>query len=352
MRYPGVHCATTAFRVFPDVRQMVTLGAEAHSDGEGCGVPLGFEEQSFVRGMLRRLLEERFGKAFERFFQNLMCARYADFIDVRTHGKLGDIGADGLGLHDGKLYACYAPEVPDAVAVRTKFNDDLAKAVAKRGDHFETFVFVHNDLRGVHPEISILLGQARLAHPTLRFEHRGPQHLLRELCRLEREEIEELLGCQIPVTDRVYRIGLDDLEPLLAHLVAQRRQTSASAPAREVPPDKVDYNRLCLEDREEIIAALRYTPLVEEYYQQRRDVTERDEVAQGINAYYQQLKTDYEDPGDVLWKLQEYVAGNARGRREHERAVMVVLTYFFETCDIFEEPPTNWRAPARQGTVA
>lgn len=37
---------------------------------------LSFEEQSFVRGMLRRLLDERFGKEFERFFQDLMCARY------------------------------------------------------------------------------------------------------------------------------------------------------------------------------------------------------------------------------------------------------------------------------------
>ncbi len=313
---------------------------------------LTFEEQSYVRGMLRRLLDERSGKAFERFFQNLMCARYPDFIDVRTHGNLGDIGADGLGLYDGKLYACYAPEVPDAAAVRTKFNDDLAKAVAKRGDHFDTFVFVHNDLRGVHPELSILLSQARQEHPTLRFQQRGPQHLHRELCRLERDEIEELLGCEIPVSDRVYRIGLDDLEPLLAHLVEQRRQASAFTAPHEVPPDKLDYNRLCTEDRDEIIAALRYTYLVDEYYQQRRDITERDEVAEGINAYYRQIRPAYDDPGDVLWKLQEYVAGNARGRREHERAVTVVLGYFFETCDIFEEPPTNWRTPVGLGAAS
>jgi len=120
----------------------------------------------------------------------------------------------------------------------------------------------------------------------------------------------------------------------------------------EVPPDKLDYNRLCSEDRAEIIAAQRYTYLVDEYYQQRRDVTERDEVAEGINAYYRQIRPAYDDPGDVLWKLQEYVAGNARGRRDHERAVMVVLGSFFETCDIFEEPPTNWRTSTGRGTAS
>ncbi|WP_239334036.1 ABC-three component system protein [Frankia sp. CiP3] len=310
---------------------------------------LGFEEQSFVRAMLRRLLDERSGKAFERFFQDLMCARYPGFIDVRTHGKLGDMGADGL--LDGKLYACYAPEVPDATAVRTKFKKDLAKATAKRGDHFDTFVFVHNDLRGVHPEISILLGQASRDHPTLLFENRGPRYLHRELCRLEREEIEDLLGCEIPVSERVYRIGLDDLEPLLAHLVAQRRAARFPAPAREVPPDKLAYNELSAEDRDEIVFAMRYTPQVEEYYQGRTDITERDEVAQGFSAYYQQVKAAYQEPGEVLWKLQEYVAGNARGSRDHERAVMVVLAYFFETCDIFDEPPLGWRAPAEHGAA-
>ncbi|ABW16392.1 conserved hypothetical protein [Parafrankia sp. EAN1pec] len=153
---------------------------------------LTFEERTFARSMLRHLLEERTGNAFEHFFQDLISARYPTFIGVRTHGKLGDMGADGLG--DGKLFACYAPEVPDADAVRGKFRSDLAKAVAKRDGQFDTFVFVHNDLRGVHPEISVLLTQARKDHPTLHSENLGPSRLQQELLRLERDEIEQA-GC-------------------------------------------------------------------------------------------------------------------------------------------------------------
>lgn len=313
---------------------------------------LSFEEQSFVRGILRGRLEELFENAFERFFQNLMCARYPDFVDVRTHGNLGDIGADGLSLHDRKLYACYAPEVRDVAEVRRKYRSDLGKAIAKRADEFDTFVFVHNDLRGVHPELSSLMAQARHDHPHLRFEQIGPQRLYQELRQLDRDEIQILLGCEIPVTDRVYGIGLSDLEPLLTHLITQRRNATSQTLAREVPRYKLDYNRLGSEDRDEIVFAMRYTPQVDDYYQQRRDVTERDEVAQGFNAYYQKIKTDYDDPAEVLWKLQEYVAGNARGSRDQERAVMVVLAYFFETCDIFEEPPSHWLAPAVREAVS
>ncbi|MEV4705448.1 ABC-three component system protein [Actinoplanes sp. NPDC049316] len=310
---------------------------------------LSIEDQCFVRAILRRKLEELFENAFEQFFQSIMCARYPDFINVRTHGNIGDIGADGLSLHDRKLYACYGPQVPDAKEVRRKFRSDLQKGIDKRGGQFNTFVFVHNDLRGVHPEVSIALNEAAVAYSKLRFQQMGPPQIHRELCRLERDVIADVLCCEFPAVDRVWRVGPNDLEPLLAHLVAQRRNASAQPLAREVPPDKLDYNRLGPEDRDEIVQAMRYTPLLEDYYQSRTDVTERDEVAQGFNSYYREVKAEYDDPGDVLWKLQEYVAGNARRSREQERAVMVVLAYFFETCDIFEEPPANWTTSAVQG---
>ncbi|MCX4584632.1 hypothetical protein [Streptomyces sp. NBC_01481] len=89
-----------------------------------------------------------------------MCARYPDFLDVRTHGNLGDQGSDGLSLHARKLYACYAPRSFDAAKLRKKFHDDLNSALAQRMGQFGTFVFVHNDLRGVHPEVGTMLMEA------------------------------------------------------------------------------------------------------------------------------------------------------------------------------------------------
>ncbi|MDP9795978.1 hypothetical protein J2S43_004490 [Catenuloplanes nepalensis] len=291
------------------------------------------------------MLDEHFDSAFEHLFHKIMCERYPDFINVRTHGTLGDLGADGLRLHDRTLYACYAPQSPDAGEIRRKFHSDLTKAIEKRGGQFTTFVFVHNDARnGVHPEVSLLLNDARITHPDLKFEQMGPIHLYRELCGLERDVIADVLGCDFPSTDRVYRVGPSDLEPLLAHLVSLRRSGSLLAEAREVPPGKLDYNRLSRDDREEFVLAMRYTPMVEDYYQARTDVTERDDVAFGFHTYYRDLRQEYQDPAEIIWKLQEYVAGNVRGSREQERAVMVILAYFFETCDIFEEPPADRQA--------
>lgn len=311
---------------------------------------LNFQERIYVRLLYRDVMATLYGNAFEDFFHNLMTYRYPDFVDVRTHGNIGDLGADGLRLFDSKLYACYAPEVFDssnAAKVNDKFADDLDKAKVKRGGEFTTFVFVHNDARGLHPEVTRLLAQARRDHTPLAFEQLGPRHLLRELLQLVRNEIEDLLKAEIQVADLVYGIGLDDLRPLLEHLVEHRKRGATPEPAAAVSDLKMDFNRLDHDDREMLRLGMRHTYLIEQYYAGLVDVTERDEVAADFNAYYRDIAREYSEPDDVLRKMQEYVAGNERGTPPLERALWVVLAHFFERCDIFDNPQPGW-APAVQ----
>jgi hypothetical protein len=293
--------------------------------------------------MYRELMASLHGDAFEDFFQRLMSVRYGDFVQVRTHGNLGDLGADGLRLHNGRLYACYAPEVFNATKVGGKFTGDLASAMRQRGGEFKIFVFVYNDVRGLHPEVTRLLAQARLDHPSIGFEPMGPPHLLRKLFDLVRHEIEDLLRAPIQVENLVYGVGLEDLTPLLQHLMENRRRTDGRAAPREVSELKMDYNALSEDDQEMLRLGMRHTHLVEQYYQGVIDVTERDEVAADFNAYYRLMAEEYQDPDQIVTELQKYVAGNQRGRAGMEIALWVVLAYFFETCDIFQEPPPGWQ---------
>ncbi|MEV0453826.1 ABC-three component system protein [Catellatospora methionotrophica] len=316
---------------------------------------LNFTERAFVRLMFYDRMTDIYGSAFEDFFHRLMTLRYPDFVQVRTHGNIGDLSADGLRLHDGRLYACYAPEVFDtenARKVQAKFDGDLSGALAKRGGEFKTFVFVHNDKPGLHPHVTKLLAQAARDHAPLLFEPVGRAHLLRELYRLVRHEIEDLLGTRIMVEDLVYRVGLDELKPLLDHLVEHRRQASGQQRPREVSGRKMDYNRLGDDHREMLRRGMMHTHLIEGYYQSISDVTERDEVAAEFNAYYQQMAAIYDDPEDIICELQKYVAGNARGSAAQEQALAVVLAHFFETCDIFSEPPAGWDPASLQGSQA
>ncbi|MFI6581752.1 ABC-three component system protein [Embleya sp. NPDC050493] len=281
-------------------------------------------------------------EAFEDFFHDLMCLRHPDFIDVRTHGNIGDQGADGLGLHSGKLYACYAPYTFSASAVRVKFKSDLEKALEKRLGQFGTFVFVHNDLRGMHPEVASMLVDARAAHPGLEFEVMGRRGLWRELMRLRRDDVEHVLGCEIPIEEQVYGIGMEDLAPLLASLKEHRGTADPLMSLAAVSELKLDFNNLRDDVREELLRGMRHTHLVDEYYAGVLDPFEHDDVAAGFRAQYALARQDSPDPDDVLWDLQQYIQGNKLHHPRELRAGMVVLAHFFERCDIFDAPPPGW----------
>ena len=96
---------------------------------------------------------------------------------------------------------------------------DLTGALAKRAGEFQTFVFVYNDpRRGLHPEITQLLSQARRDHAPLAFEPRAASATWRALSTGEVSD-RRGLRAPIPVEDVVYGVGLEDLKPLLDHLV-------------------------------------------------------------------------------------------------------------------------------------
>ncbi|MFF5206366.1 hypothetical protein [Streptosporangium sp. NPDC000396] len=143
-------------------------------------------ERSSIRFMLNAKLDELHGEGFEDFFHDVMCVLNPGFLNVRTAGRLGDQGADGLLLCGKKLYACYAPQTVVPSSIAGKFKTDLAKAIEKRGNEFKTFVFVHNDRRGIHPEVASLLATARDDHPELSFENFGRRHFYAEFCRMEK----------------------------------------------------------------------------------------------------------------------------------------------------------------------
>jgi hypothetical protein len=297
----------------------------------------------YARVRFLELTTELYDNAFEEFFHSIMCARYPDYFNIRTAGKLGDQGADGLLIHACILYACYAPQTFSAAAVTKKFRNDLAIAVAKRREQFETFAFVHNDRRGVHPKLSSLLREAAKQNKDLRFMQMGLRALWREIMQLSLEEVEDLLHCPIPIVPTTYGIGMEELAPLLTHIKEARK--FAPDPLREineVSELKLDFNAFDDDTQRQLRSAMKYTPLVERYYGQTSDDAESEEVAAGFANYYQIVRTEWDDPEEILWQMEMYVLGNASHPPQVQRAAWVILAYFFERCFIFEEPPPGW----------
>ncbi|MFB4294596.1 ABC-three component system protein [Nonomuraea sp. ATR24] len=298
-------------------------------------------ERSSVRFMLHAKLDDLHGEAFEEFFHRVMCVSEPGFLNVRTAGRRGDQGADGLLLSDRKLYACYAPQTVTPAKIADKFESDLFKALEQRKNEFHTFVFVHSDRRGIHPEVASLLAGARTNYPELTFENFGRTHFYTRLCRMERWQVEDFLG-PFPAAPVAVSVVLDELIPLLDHLAAFRRPFE-DLPAIPRPPlTKMDYNGFSWDVRHRLCLALPYVKHVEEYYRGRLDPNERDEVAAGFRAHYEMIARASADADEILWQLERHILGNASQRSPMELNALVVLMYFFEECEIFKVPPAGW----------
>ncbi len=310
---------------------------------------MGFQQRALAQILFRRRLSELCDGAFESFFHTLMELCHPGYVPVRTHGSLGDQGADGISLHDRTLFACYGPQTFDVNRVRAKFRSDLGKAIAKRAGDFDTFVFVHNDRRGLHPEVGRLLVSAAAEHEPLLFDQWGELRLWHKAMLLDPIGMEELLGCELPIGDVIYGIGAEDLAPLLEHLRATRTGADQLQRIPGAGIAKIEFNRLGEDDRRLLVTAMRDTYLVGEYYAGLRDPKLEDEVAAGFTAYYRQVRDQHgDDPEAIMWDLQSYVNGNRAQPSRSLMATWVVLAYFFERCHIFETPPPGWESSASE----
>lgn len=310
---------------------------------------MDFFERLSMRGVLWSRLQELHGNSFESFFHDLMALCVPGFVDVRTAGKLGDQSSDGLGLFEHKLYACYAPETVDAKATIRKFQSDLRGAMAKRAGQFTTFVFVHNDVRGVHPETSAALAQARNDHPGITLELMGVRHFRDMLGKQDCQDVEALLQQQLPLQYAV-AVGLQEMEELLADLALSRVPEASLPDVEKVSTYKLRYSELTEDSQSELRSGMRFSSMISDYYQQRIDITERDEVAARFHSEYLEAARSGLGPEDILLRIRQFLAGNRVTSAPKYRAQTAVLAYFFESCDIFENAPDGW-TPDRQAVT-
>ncbi len=308
--------------------------------GEGAAqqMQMNHIERLFAASLFRMKVADLTDNAFQDFFDLIMSLTDASYIAIKSAGKLGDLSADGLSVDRRELYACYAPQTFDAREASRKFRSDLAGAVAKRSEAFSTFIFAHNDRRGLHPTVSEEMSEARARYPDLSFQECNTARLRGRFLSLPRAEAEDVLGRPLPV-DMVVSVGVEDLTELLEDLEA--RSTPVAGPLDaplEVPADKLETNRFSPETEDEIVRGLKESPRISAYYEMRRDPEEKEDVAARINEEYRRIRQETEDSETIWFLLETWVMGNQLQAIARRRACSAILAHFFEQCDIFERP--------------
>lgn len=289
-----------------------------------------FYELKFENAFLRAK-----GDAFQELFEKLMGLAYkADFMACRPWGNRGDRKNDGFLKSERRLFQVYAPsEMTEAKAI-AKIREDFEGAKTYWGTHFDTWVFAHNAVEGLPPHVHKLLLDFENDNPGITLEPWGLEEFRSIFRRLSIEDLESWFG-SAPTDETKANLGFKDLQVVLEALADKSAPTDQAV--KDVPQGKIEANALSESVTVLLKAGMSKAPLVEAFFDQWHDVTLGERIAKSFRAKYEALRGEF-TPNLLFTEIQVWAGGTDRGAPEHELAVLTVMAYFFERCDIFEEP--------------
>jgi len=289
-----------------------------------------FYEVTFERDFLRKK-----GVAFQDFFMDVMEKGYpdGDFIRVRPWGSAGDRKNDGYLKSKRILFACYAPVEVGEPKTLKKIDDDFGGALPHWEEYFDTWVFVHNSREGFGPGIVKKLLDLDNEHEEIAVKSWGFNDLRREFFSLGDDDICALLGVA-PTNREFLQLGFEDLKLVLE---AIKRHSSSPLPdISRVPREKIQINRLSEATEDLINLGRRKSSFVGEFLQQYPDPEYGDEIVEAFKNKYDELKDSGLAPDRIFLDLQVFAGGELTQEPKHQAAVLAVLAYLFDQCDIFE----------------
>ncbi len=281
------------------------------------------------------------GTAFQDWFVRLAGHAFGpDFEEVRPYGRYGDLKCDGRRVSTRTIFQCYAPDAMKEADLIDKIDEDFHEARAHWGANMQEWVFVHNDGRGLPPNAVQHLDGLRQAHAPLQLATWSEPELLGLTMGLDLFALQALFGhaASIAIVDRLV---MSDLVPIIEAL--QRQEPNPGDPPLTPPsPEKLEKNALSDEAGLFLRIGRRKSNLVDIFFRKspRPDLGER--IAEAFRMRYAELKA-LDLPADTIFKqLQDYAGFNGEPKRQG--AALAVLAYFFDSCDIFEDPAVSVEA--------
>lgn len=277
------------------------------------------------------------GTAFQDWFVRLAGHAFgADFEEVRPYGPYGDLKCDGRRISSGVVFQCYAPEAMKEADLIAKIDEDFHGARAHWDGDMQEWVFVHNDGRGLPPNAVQHLNVLRKTHAPLQISTWSEPELLALAMDLDLSSLQALFGfvASIAIVDRLV---LSDLMPIIDAL--QRQDSPANSPLTPPSPEKLEKNALSEESGLFLRIGRRKSNLVDIFFRKSPRPDLGDRIAEAFRMRYAELKA-LDLSADTIFKhLQDYAGFNGEPKRQG--AALAVLAYFFDSCDIFEDPITS-----------
>ncbi|WP_448811715.1 ABC-three component system protein [Agromyces bauzanensis] len=283
------------------------------------------------------------GAQFEGYVTDVLTRHHDDYINPAPAGTLGDGGCDGLAESGTILYACYGQRpMRDAEReLSKKLRSDFARG-STEWTAFTMWRFVTNAPVGpltlrTHAELQQQHGPDSERPLTLRIWQ--TDKLWSDVVgKLSQQDLDELF----PGAPGIANVELGDLLPLLDALDTVQTPKDVGASIPPVPETKMAFNQLSEAARIEFNAGRLMAPRIDRWYSESSDPTVFDAHGDRFKQLYLEARATVSDPTEILERLYVALAGpNFRMDSKRANAAYAVVSYFFDSCHIFETPPAG-----------
>ena len=155
---------------------------------------------------------------------------------------------------------------------------------------------------------------------------------------METNKIISLFG-HAPTDESMRTLQLESIIPVLRFI--DGREVPSEVPVDPPDPQKLEYNLFGPEVKDMLKSGRGKERLVEDYIDSVRNPEYGESIAVAFRKKYELLKAARLRANEIFDELRIFAGGDHFHDSSKQAAVLAVLSYFFERCDIFENPETE-----------
>jgi hypothetical protein len=313
-------------------------------------------QKLLARKLFKLRVHEAQATEYQRLFEKVMGYRFQEFVPIKPYGNVGDGGNDGYIPSTGTYYQVYAPEAPASSPTIAKAAKKVADDFVLLLEHWQevrpicAYCFVFNDkYLGSPKPVEDALAVIRKSH-NLDARVFLAKHLEAEALQLPDDQVFDVIDTIVSEPVVFPPVDFTVLGEVIGHVMGTKVPVDGDALLKA--PDfeeKIQFNGLTKGVAGLLTAGSYQREVVVDFFSKNSEFARqklRDHIASMYRESLQRISALIADPrerGDLVFfdlrgrmtppKTESSALASA------QEAVTVVIAFYFEACDVFEDPP-------------